>query len=61
MATITVSNQIAAPVHRAFEYFTDIESGPAHVTGIKRIELLTPGKFDVIGHDLADLKTSLEH
>jgi uncharacterized membrane protein len=45
MATITVSNQIAAPVHRAFEYFTDIESSPAHVSGIKRVELLTPGKF----------------
>ena len=98
MATVTVRNQIAAPIDRVFQSFTDIESGTPHVSGIKKIELLTPGPFglgtrwqetrevlgvtdsaglppgflkplnwaiagkvrDVIGHDLADLKASLE-
>ena len=45
MATVTVTNQIAAPVHRVFQFFTDIGSGTPHVSGIKRIELLTPGPF----------------
>ena len=45
MATVTVSNQIAAPVHRVFQFFTDIESGTPHVSGIKQIEMLTPGRF----------------
>ena len=43
MATITVSNVVAAPVERVFQLFTDIEHGPAHVSDIKRIEMLTPG------------------
>ena len=45
MATITVSNEIAAPVHRVFEYFTDVGVGANHVSGIKKIAMLTPGKF----------------
>jgi len=45
MATVTVSNHIAAPVHRVFQFFTDIESGTPHVSGIKKIEMLTPGHF----------------
>ena len=45
MATITVSNEIAAPVHRVFEYFTDIGSGAPHVSGIKKVAMLTPGKL----------------
>src|SRR5215468_9712954 len=45
MATITVANQIAAPVHRVFEFFTDIGSGAPHVAGIKKIEMMTPGRF----------------
>jgi carbon monoxide dehydrogenase subunit G len=45
MATITVSNQIAAPLHHVFEFFTDIQSGPPRVSGIKKIELMTPGRF----------------
>ena len=43
MATIKVSNMIAVPVDRVFQLFTDIEHGPAHVSDIKRIEMLTPG------------------
>src|SRR5262245_49404540 len=43
MATVTVSNQFAAPLERVFGTFTDIEHGPAHVSGIKKLEMLTPG------------------
>jgi uncharacterized protein YndB with AHSA1/START domain len=43
MATIKVSNFVAAPVERVFQLFTDIEHGSAHVSDIKRIEMLTPG------------------
>jgi len=43
MSTITVSNQVGAPVDKVFQLFTDIEHGPAHVTGIKNIEMLTTG------------------
>jgi carbon monoxide dehydrogenase subunit G len=45
MATVTVSNQIGAPVHRVFQFFTDIEGGTPHVSGIKKIEMLSPGHF----------------
>lgn len=45
MATVTVSNQIAAPVERVFEVFTDVRHEVPHVSGIKKIELLTTGKF----------------
>jgi carbon monoxide dehydrogenase subunit G len=45
MATVTVTNHIAAPVDRVFQFFTDIESGTPHVSGIKKIELLTSGPF----------------
>jgi len=45
MATITVSNQIAAPVAAVFERFTDLEGSPARVSGIKSIEILTTGRF----------------
>jgi quercetin dioxygenase-like cupin family protein len=45
MATVTVSNQIAAPVERVFQLFTDVDHGPAHVSGIKKIEMLTPGQM----------------
>ena len=45
MTTVTVSTQIEAPVERVFNLFTDIEHGPAHVSGIRNVELLTPGGF----------------
>jgi len=43
MATIKVSNFVAAPVEHVFQLFTDIERGSAHVSDIKRIEMLNPG------------------
>jgi carbon monoxide dehydrogenase subunit G len=47
MATVAVSNEIAAPVDRVFQTFTDIEHGPAHVSGIKKLEMMTPGPVHV--------------
>jgi uncharacterized protein YndB with AHSA1/START domain len=43
MATITVSRDIAAPVDRVFAMFTDIEHGHEHVSGIKKVEMMTFG------------------
>lgn len=45
MTTVTVSSLIGAPIERVFEQFTDIEQGSHHVSGIKAIEMLTPGRF----------------
>ena len=47
MATVKVSSQIAAPVERVFQMFTDIEHGAEHVSGIKKIETLTTGPFSL--------------
>jgi hypothetical protein len=73
MATITVSDRIAAPIEEVFAQFTDLEHGAArHVSGIKKIEMLTPGPVrlgtrwretrDVMGvSDSADMEiTSFE-
>jgi hypothetical protein len=35
MATVTVSQQIAAPVDQVFRLFTDIAHAPEHVSGIR--------------------------
>ena len=43
MATIKVTNVIAAPVDRVFQRFTDIEHSPENVSDIKQVEMLTPG------------------
>lgn len=43
MATVTVTNHVDAPVEQVFRMFTDIEHGPEHVSGIKKVEMLTPG------------------
>jgi uncharacterized protein YndB with AHSA1/START domain len=45
MATVRVSNQFAVPIERVFRYFSDVEHAPAHVSGIRKIEMLTPGPF----------------
>ena len=47
MTTVTVSNQITAPVQKVFEVFTDLEHGSEHVSGIKEIEMLTTGGFEL--------------
>jgi hypothetical protein len=44
VATITVSDRIAAPVEEVFAQFADVQHWAAgHVSGIKKIEMLTPG------------------
>lgn len=45
MTTVTVASQVAAPVERVFAVFTDLEHAAERVSGIKKIELLTPGDF----------------
>jgi len=47
MATVAVSNEIAAPVDRVFGIFTDIEHGAGRVSGIKKLEMLTAGPVHV--------------
>jgi uncharacterized membrane protein len=43
MATVTVSSVVDAPIDQVFQQFADIERSPAHVTDIKRVEMLTMG------------------
>jgi uncharacterized protein YndB with AHSA1/START domain len=45
MTTITVATEIAAPVERVFEVFTDLEHSAQRVSNIKNIEVLTVGGF----------------
>jgi carbon monoxide dehydrogenase subunit G len=47
MAKITVSTEVKAPVARVFELFTDIEHAAQRVSGIKEIEVLSPGSFNL--------------
>jgi hypothetical protein len=43
MTTVTVATEIAAPVERVFQVFTDLEHNAARVSNIRKIELLTIG------------------
>ncbi|NOT27696.1 MAG: hypothetical protein HOP16_16540 [Acidobacteria bacterium] len=43
MSTIRVSREIGAPIDRVFAMFTDIEHGHEHVSGIKKVEMMTFG------------------
>ncbi len=43
MATVTVSNVVAGSVEEVFKHFIDVEHGPEHVSGIKKVEMLTTG------------------
>jgi|SRR5436190_18498434 uncharacterized protein YndB with AHSA1/START domain len=43
MATVRVSRDISAPVDRVFALFTDIEHGSEHVSGIKKVEMMSIG------------------
>ena len=47
MTTVTVSSHIAAPVEHVFGLFTDIANASEYVAGIKKIEMLTPGPFEL--------------
>ena len=43
--TVVVSADIGAPTRHVFELFTDLERATEHVSGIKQLERLTPGRF----------------
>jgi uncharacterized protein YndB with AHSA1/START domain len=47
MTTITVASQVDAPVERVFETFTDLEHAVERVSNIKKIEVLTAGRFEL--------------
>ena len=47
MANVKVSSDIGAPIDVVFSCFTDIQQAARNVSGIKQIELLTPGKFSL--------------
>lgn len=69
MTAVAVATEIAAPVDRVFEVFTDVEHSAGRVSNIRRIELLTVGGFklgarwletrEVLGReDTADMETT---
>src|SRR5262245_47411041 len=47
MATVTVTKRIEAPVETVFALASDLEGAPGRIKGIKKIEMLTPGKVGV--------------
>jgi len=47
MTTVTVDTQVAAPVKRVFEVFTDLEHGAERVSNIQKIEVLTTRGFEL--------------
>ena len=47
MARVKVSTEVKAPVERVFELFTDIEHAAEHVSGIKKIEVMSTGPFNL--------------
>ena len=47
MARVVVSDEIAAPVDRVFQAFTDLEHDAGKVSGIKDIEILTTHGFSL--------------
>lgn len=69
MTTVTVATEIAAPVDRVFEAFTDVEQSAGRVSNIRRTEFLTVGGFklgarwletrEVLGReDTAEMETT---
>ena len=47
MTNPTVEIQVAAPVERVFEVFTDLEHSAERVSNIQEIEVLTTGGFEL--------------
>jgi carbon monoxide dehydrogenase subunit G len=47
MAKVKVSTEVKAPVERVFALFTDIEHAAEHVSGIKKIEVMSTGPFNL--------------
>jgi carbon monoxide dehydrogenase subunit G len=47
MAKVKVSAEINAPVEQVFALFTDIEHAAEHVSGIKKIDVMSTGPFSL--------------
>jgi uncharacterized protein YndB with AHSA1/START domain len=47
MTTVTVDTVVAAPVQQVFAVFTDLEHSAERVSNIQKVELLTPGGFEL--------------
>lgn len=47
MARVKVSTEVKAPVERVFELFTDIEHAAQRVSGIKKIDVMSTGPFNL--------------
>jgi carbon monoxide dehydrogenase subunit G len=47
MTTVTVTSHIAAPVDHVFKFFTDLDHLTERVHGIKKVELLSTGDFNL--------------
>jgi len=47
MARFSVAKYVDAPPSQVFALFTDFEHAPEHVTGISRLEILTPGPMGI--------------
>jgi carbon monoxide dehydrogenase subunit G len=47
MQTVTVRRHIAAPVERVWRLATDLGRAPEVLSGVERVEVLTPGPFGV--------------
>ena len=69
MTAVTIVTEIAAPVGRVFEAFTDVEHSAGRVVNIRKTELLTVGGFklgtrwletrEVLGReDTAEMETT---
>ena len=69
MTAVTIVTEIAAPVNRVFEAFTDVEHSAGRVANIRKTELLTVGGFklgtrwletrEVLGReDTAEMETT---
>ena len=69
MTAVNVATEIAAPVDRVFEVFTDVEHSAGRVANIRKTELLTVGGFklgtrwletrEVLGReDTAEMETT---
>jgi carbon monoxide dehydrogenase subunit G len=47
MSELEVSRTVNAPIERVWEVFTDLPRGAERLSGVERIDVLTPGGFKV--------------
>jgi len=53
---ITASTTIKAPISKVFEMFTDLKNLPERVTGIKKLEIITPPASMKVGTKWKELR-----